>query len=61
MLRRVNGQVVVSSTVTGRPSVFKDSFKAVIKQEVEKARYNPDDDQFLQEHKRKVRAIIRAI
>ena len=59
--KRIGGGVKVSSALAGQPSVFKDSFRAVIKQELEKARYNPAEDRVLQEHKRKVKKILNRL
>lgn len=59
--KKISGSVISGSALTGRSSVFKESFRSVIKQEVEKARYNPAEDQILQEHKRKVKKILNRL
>jgi|GEM_PF-6927763 hypothetical protein len=49
---------VSTNALHGRQNVFKESFRAIIEQEVKKARYNPEEDPFLQDHKRKVKKIL---
>lgn len=58
IIKKISASVVSGSALSGRPSVFKESFRSVIKLEVEKAKYNPAEDRVLQEHKRKVKKIL---
>lgn len=55
--KKLSGSVKSS----GRQSVFKDSFRVIIEQEVKRGRYNPEEDPFLQEHKRKVKKILNRL
>lgn len=59
--KRLSGSVKSGSSASGRISVFKDGFRAIIEQEVKRGRYNPEEDPFLQEHKRKVKKIIKQL
>jgi len=41
-----------------RKSVFTEEFQKVIKEIIEKGKYNPNEDPVLIEHKKKVRMIL---
>jgi len=41
-----------------KKSIFTEDFQKVIKEEVERGKYNPDEDPVLIEHKRKIREIL---
>lgn len=59
--KMLNGTINGSIVSTGRTSIFNDGFRKVIAREVEKARYNPDEDPFYREHNRKVEKILRSM
>lgn len=58
-IKHVSGSVVSSSSLKGQQSVFKDYVRVRFEHEAEKAQYNPNEDPFLQDHKRKVNEILK--
>jgi len=52
-------RITADSSSDGRQSILTERLQSIIKQEVEKVRFNPEKDPFIQEHKRKVRNILR--
>lgn len=59
--KRLSGRVKSGSSASGRQSVFKDGFRAIIEQEVKRGRYNPEEDPLLQEHKRRVKKLLNGL
>ena len=47
------------SVSSRRKSVFTEEFQKIIKATIEKGKYDPDEDPFLLEHRRKVWKIMR--